>query len=147
MNQYDASIMRSCLEFAGLQYWYEENLPEEFAVPSLYFPAAEDFPSRSALGSYQSEYSIYAKLFATSDREAVELAESIVQCIMCRNCRLPVYTAGGKESGEIVKLEPPTARLSDTNVAQITLTYKVIRSYERKPQPLSQGVNINKNYD
>lgn len=147
MNQYDASIMRSCLEFSGLQYWYEDSMPEKFAVPSIYFPAAEDFPSKSALGSYQSEYSIYAKLFATSDREAMELADNIVQGIMYRNCRLPVYTADGKKSGVTIKMEPPITRLAATNVAQITFVYKVVRSYKREPQAPSQGVNINKNFN
>ncbi len=147
MNQYEASIMRSCLEFAGMQYWYEESLPERFAVPSLYFPAAEDLPSRSTLSSYQSEYSIFAKLFATSDREAMELAEKIVQGIMSLNCRLPVYDISGENAGTVVNLEPPAIRLSDTNVAQITLVYKVIRSHKRQKQNAVQGIGINKNYD
>lgn len=147
MNQYEASIMRCCLEFAGMQYWYDGNLPEGFAVPSIYFPAAEDLPSRSTLSSYQSEYSIFAKLFASSDREAMELAEKIVQGIMSLNCRLPVYDVSGEKAGTIVKLEPPTMRLSDTNVAQITLIYKVIRSHKRLKQNAVQGVSINKNYD
>lgn len=147
MNHYEASIMKSCLDFSGVRFAYEENLPEDFAVPSLYFPAAEDMPARSALGSYKSEYSIYAKLFATSDREAVELAEKIAQGIMSLDCRLPVYESNGKDTGMIVKLEPPAIRLSDTHVAQITLVYKVIRLYKRQKQNTVQNIGINKKYD
>ena len=147
MNQYESSIMKSCIDFSGVQFAYDENLPEGFAVPSLYFPAAENLPGKSALGSYRSEYSIFAKVFATSDREAMELAEKIVQGIMSLNCRLPVYTREGKDTGTIVKMELPTMRLSDDNVAQITLAYKVIRLYEQQKQNSVQNVSINKNYD
>lgn len=147
MNQYESSIMKSCMDFSGVQFSYDENLPEDFAVPSLYFPAAENLPAKSTFGSYKSEYSIFAKLFATSDREAMELAEKIVQGIMSLNCRLPVYTISGKDAGTIVKLEPPAIRLSDVNVAQITLVYKVIRMYKQQKQNAVQNIGINKNYD
>lgn len=143
--------------FAGL-FW--------FLVPNvlclvLFIPFAKrvrkEMPAGITLSGYmyskyksegvKNVYSIFAKLFATSDREAMELAEKIVQGIMSLNCRLPVYDVSGENAGTIVKLEPPAIRLSDTNVAQITLVYKVIRSHKRQKQNAVQGIGINKNYD
>ena len=100
MDQYESSLARICLELGGISVFYENNVPENFAVPSLYFPPAEQASSGSALNSYQLKYSVYAKVFALTRREAGELAGKIVKGIMDRQCRLPVFREDGTRSEE-----------------------------------------------
>lgn len=147
MNQYESSLARTCLELGGISVLYETNVPEDFAVPSLYFPAVETFPSGSALNSYQTKYSIYAKVFALTKREAGELAEKIVEGIMQKNCRLPVYKEDGTDSGMCIKLEPPSSRVVDEGMAQVILSYKIIKAFTEVKHPAAKTVGINKNYD
>ncbi|MDE5564983.1 MAG: hypothetical protein K2I93_07485 [Oscillospiraceae bacterium] len=147
MDQYESSLARVCLELGGISCLYEDNVPENFMVPSLYFPPHAVFPSASALGSYQSSYTIYAKVFAATKREAEELAEKIVQGIMLQKCLIPVFEENGADSGNVIKLEPPSSKGIDEGMAQITLTYKIIRVFKETKYPSVQSVEINKNYD
>lgn len=147
MDQYESSLARTCLELSGISYLYEDNVPENFMVPSLYFPVPAAFPSVSALGSFRSRYTVYANVFAVSRREAGELAEKIVQGIMRKNCLLPVFEESGADSGKALKLEPPSSKVIDEGMAQVTLSYSIIRFYTRTATAKTQGVNINKNYD
>lgn len=147
MDQYESSIARACLELGGILYLYEDNVPENFMVPSLYFPAPSVFPSASTLGSYQSCYSIYANVFAATKREAEKLAEKIVQGIMLKKCLLPVFEENGTDSGKVIKLDPPSSRGIDEGMAQITLTYCIIRAFTQTKSAGVESMNINKNYD
>ncbi|MCX4377589.1 MAG: hypothetical protein OSJ61_15635 [Lachnospiraceae bacterium] len=147
MNQYEASLARICLECSGISVLYEDNVPEKFVVPSLYFPAAEIFSAGSALNSYQTKYAVYAKVFAYTKREAGELAEKIVKGIIQRNCRFPVYNKDGTNSGTVIKLEAPASRIVDEGMAQVTLSYKIIRAFAKVRSPTVQSVGINKNFD
>ncbi len=144
MDQYESSLARICLELGGISVFYENNVPENFAVPSLYFPPAEQASSGSALNSYQLKYSVYAKVFALTRREAGELAGKIVKGIMDRQCRLPVFREDGTDSGMILKLDPPTSWVVDEGMAQVTLTYRLISASLGTKYSLAQKVYINK---
>ncbi len=147
MDQYESSLARICLELGGISVFYEDNVPEDFAIPSLYFPPAEQAPSGSALNSYQLKYSIYAKVFALTRREAGELAGKIVKGIMDRQCRLPVFNEDGTDSGMIIKLDPPASWIVDEGMAQVTLTYRLVKSITSVELPATSSVGINKYYD
>lgn len=147
MDQYESSIARACLEYSGISTLYEDSVPEDFMIPSLYFPPAELSTSGSTLKSYQAKYSIYVKVFALTKREACGLAEKIVRGIIDKGCKLPVYNFDGTDSGAIIKLEPPTAFGVDEGMAQVTLSYKIIRSSIEKKYPAAGAVGIKKYYD
>lgn len=147
MNQYESSLARVCMECSGISVLYEDNVPENFVVPSLYFPTAETSSAVGTLNSYQTKYAVYAKVFAYTKREAGELAEKIVKGIMQRNCRLPVYNKDGTDSGTVIKLEAPDSRIVDEGMAQVTLSYKIIRAFAKVRSPTVQVVGIKKNFD
>ena len=147
MDQYIASLARSCLELGNISIFYDENMPEDFIIPSLYFPPPETSLSGSALGSYSTKYSIYAKVFAKTKLEAVMMADSIAQGIMMKKCLIPIYNEDGTDSGEIFKMDPPDVRGVNEGMAQITLIFRIIRAFTETKYPGAQSVDINKNYD
>ena len=147
MDQYYASLARACASMGEFTQLYMENIPDSFAVPSLYFPPPETDPSGSAFNSYRTDYTVYAKVFAATRQEAGELADGIAQGIMLKKCRLPIYNEDGTENGGIMKLEPPVTRVIDEGVAQITLIYHVFRSFPKEELPMAKDIRINKNYD
>lgn len=147
MDQYASSLARVCLELGGIPVFYEDNVPENFYIPSLYFPAPELIPEASALNSYQEKYSIYAKVFALTRKEAGELACKITRGIMGRQGMIPVYNEDGTDSGMSLKVEPPASRIVDEGLAQVTLSYKIIRAYAEVKHPAAAAVGINKKYD
>ena len=147
MDQFIACLAKACITMSGISTLYTDNMPASFAVPSLYFPPFESDLSGSALNNYQTDYSVYVKVFAHTRQEAMELAEDIVQGIMRLKCCLPVYNADGTESGEVLKTSPPAARVIDEGVAQITLRYRIIRKFAETEVPLVKNFGINKYYD
>jgi len=147
MDQYFASLARACTDMGGLTNFHTDNMPSDFAVPALYFPPPETDPSGSAFNSYRTEYTIYAKVFAATRQDAMDIAESIVQGIMQKKCRLPVYSVDGKETGAILRVQPPGARVIDEGVAQITLIYSIHRGFPKESLPMMKEIGINKYYD
>lgn len=147
MDQYLASLARACTDLGGLTNFHTDNMPSDFAVPALYFPPPESDPSGSAFNSYRTEYTIYAKVFAATRQDAMDIAEMIVQGIMLKKCRLPVYGVDGKETGDILKVQPPGARVIDEGVAQITLIYSIYRQYPKETVTMMKDIGINKYYD
>lgn len=143
MDQHYASLARACASMGDFTQLYMENLPSDFAVPSLYFPPPETDPSGSAFNSYRTDYTVYAKVFAATRQDAEALAEGISQGIMLKKCRLPIYDIDGKETGSIMKVEPPTTRIIDEGVAQITLIYRIIRGYPKKVVPGAKEIKVN----
>ena len=143
MEQYEASLARVCLELSGINELYDEQVPEDFKVPSLYFPPKEVDPNASALNSFEEASTLYIQLFASTRTHAEELAHKIVKGIMLKRCRIPVYNVDGTDSGALLKLDTPTARVVDEGVAQITVTYRVHYSFTEASVPKASSVNIN----
>lgn len=147
MDRYVASLAKACLSMGDLETLYTDNIPSDFKVPSLYFPPTEMDPSGSALNSYRTDYTIYAKVFAATRQDAMDIAGVIVQEIMRLRCLLPVYNPDGTESGELIKVNPPAARVIDEGVAQINLAYHIVRKYKEQQVTMVQNIGINKYYD
>ena len=147
MDRFIACLAKACITMSGINTLYTDNMPQNFSVPSLYLPPLESDPSESAFNSYRTDYSIYAKVFAASRQDAMDLAEDIVQGIMGSRCLLPVYNIDGTESGEVLRVSPPAARIIDEGVAQINLKYQIIRNYTEADVPKVQNFGINKYYD
>lgn len=148
MNQYEASIARACLEYSGIQYFYDDNVPEDFMIPSLYFPTSEIDTNAVQLNGYNTKYSIYAKVFALTKREALELAEKIVQGIISNHCMLTIFNADGTKGTGLIKLETPSARVIDEGIAQITLSYRILRKcIETNKSPNANTIGVNKYYN
>lgn len=147
MDRYIASLARACLEMGGLETLYMDNIPSDFMVPSLYFPPTEIDPSGSAFNSYRTDYTIYAKVFAATRQDAMDKAEAITEGMMRSRCLLPVYNPDGTESGELIKVDPPAARVIDEGVAQINLAYHIVRRFKEQQVDMVQKIGINKYYD
>lgn len=148
MNQYIASLANTCLSLASANLeFYAESVPENFRIPALYFPPSEVDSSESALNSFSTRRTIYAKVFASDRNGALEIAEGIQQGIMLYRCHIPLYDVDGKATGTHFKVEPPDARIIDEGMAQITLSYTLISAFPEEEIPKAKSIDINKYYD
>ena len=133
MNAYEKSLLRECLTLAGITQWYEDTMPENFYVPCIYFPAAHADPQSSTFNEYEARKTIYAKVFASTRRQAGEIAETISDGIMNLKRLIPLLNVDGSESGEVFKVDAPITSVIDDGAAQIILTYKLhTRFYEEE---------------
>lgn len=129
MNAYEKSLLKQCLTLAGITQWYADTMPEDFYVPCIYFPAVYADPQSSTLNEYAARKTIYAKVFASTRREAGELAEKIADGIMEKRRLIPLLEQDGTESGETFKVEPPVTSVIDDGTAQIVLTYNLRKRF------------------
>lgn len=141
------SLARACLSSSGISTIYYDAIPEDFTMPAIYLPHADHTQVKDGLNAYRDTYLVYTKVFAVTTGEAAMIAERILDGIMGMRCRLPVYGKDGKETGEILRLEPPEMVTVDIGVVQVTMTYKIVRVYGKTEYPKSQKTVINKDYN
>lgn len=147
MERFRMSLAKACLSFSGISDIYYDTIPDGFTMPSIYFPHADITKEKDGLNTYKQCSTIYTKVFAATTGEASGIADRITSGIMALRCRLPVYDRDWKETGEILRLEPPEMVTVDIGVVQVTMTYKIVRGYGKTEYPKSQETVINKDYD
>ena len=144
MNKYEYSLLAKCIALGNLSNWYAEEMPEDFAIPCIYFPPAVAAPGAHSLNAYEGRKVIYAKIFARTRRQAGEIAETISDGLMKGKRIVPVLKADtGKESGETFKIGEPLTNVIEDGVAQITLSYRLYQKYTEDAATKIQNLNLN----
>ncbi len=146
MNQYIASLAKTCLSLVTDLELYFESVPENFQIPALYFPPSEVDSSESALNSFATRRTIYAKTFAVDKHTALELAEEIQQGILVNRGHIPLYDIDGIATGTYFKVDASEVRAVDEGMAQITFSYNLIKNYAEEEVPKANNINIHKYY-
>lgn len=129
MDAYLASLAKLCLTLSGIENFFTGNVPQEFRIPALYFPPPEETPEAWSMGGYAVSYAVYTKVFAATREDALSFADAISRGIMARRRLVPLLAPDGTKTGEAFKTGPPEARIIDEGVAQVLLSYRLIRPY------------------
>lgn len=111
---------------------YEEEVPEELQVPSMYFPPAFSFDGPDTLSTFQKTYSLSIKLFHESTQLAHLEAERIADIIRARRLLVPLLNPDGSTMGEYVRLNRIESRQGSSGMALIVLTWDSRYFYERE---------------
>ena len=77
-----ASIIKFILDSAGNPVPYYHNMPENFVVPSVYFPSPEITFEPDTFSTYGADYNIFVNFFHSSTELAYELALPVFHSIM-----------------------------------------------------------------
>ena len=112
---------------------YFGEVPENFAVPSIYYPVPERTSGGFSTESYSAEYAVYLKIFAADSLSSDGLAEDVMDGIMSAGRNIPTYDTDGKQDGHWFHVYNVEARNIEMGVTQIYLTYKVQRGYYEEP--------------
>ena len=140
MQQEMASIIRSVLEFAGDPSPYYFDIPENFAVPSIYFPSPELETSGETFFHYGTDYTIYAKCFAMTSEDAYWMALLVAAKIREKRNLIPLISSTGEVlPGQWVRVGDPSAKPLDDGAAQLKLTWRTRKPYEgEEPQKMME---------
>lgn len=118
---------------------YEDEVPEELEVPSMYFPPAFSFDGKDTLSTFMKTYSLSVKLFHESTQQAHAEAERIADAIRARSLLVPLLSPEGLATGEYVRLNRIESRQGSSGMALIVLTWDSRYFYEREDvQPLNK---------
>ena len=111
---------------------YEEEVPEDLQVPSMYFPPAFSFDGPDTLSTFTKTYSLSVKLFHNSTQQAHAEAERIADAIRARRLLVPLLNPEGTHTGEYVRFNRIESRQGSSGMALIVLTWDSRYFYERE---------------
>lgn len=126
-EQYGMSIANALWQFGKLENNdlkpIFHNMPEQFPVPSIYFPNPEILSDRDTLSSFIFTYSLNAKVFSTSNEDAFLIASNIQRELAMHKWRVPILNQDGSETGEYITVKKPSVKKGDDLVAIISIAW------------------------
>ncbi|APO43340.1 hypothetical protein BS614_04235 [Paenibacillus xylanexedens] len=130
MNSDVGAIMAACFRVHPVQV-YTDRMPQDFVVPSLYFPQPITADAPSSISSYRVDRSLAVKVFAKTDEQAADAAEQIAQTIRQSRMVIPIIDEDGHNTGKYMRLRKMDSRIIDEGVAQLTFTWTSRYQYNR----------------
>ncbi|WP_252503276.1 DUF6838 family protein [Sporosarcina sp. Marseille-Q4943] len=110
---------------------YTEKVPENFAVPSMYFPEPFSFDGNDTNSTFLKTYSLGVKLFHQTSQRAHAEAERIADAVRMKRSIIPLINQDGTLTGDYVRIRRIETRIIDDGVAVIQLTWDSRYHYEK----------------
>lgn len=130
LEQEIASIMAFALHYAGNPSPYYYDVPENFQYPAMYFPQPEIDTGGETFRTYAMRYSWYINVFHKTTEDAFALAWNVLTALKKKRNLVPLINEDGNKAGGSLRLDDPSAKVIDTGVAQLTLTWTSRRPYD-----------------
>lgn len=110
---------------------YYSEMPEDFAVPSVFFPA-EDIEQRGdTFGAYAFEFVWPIKFFHSSTRLALENGKAALSAISANRNLIPIIEVTGERAGYELRLKKATIAPGDSGAAILTLSWASVRPFTK----------------
>lgn len=121
LEQYLASAVRYIQNRAETkQAPYFDDVPKDFAVPSLYFPVPQTRSKKVTFQTYLTTIRVEAWFFAATDWEAYADAANVRDCLLLDDCRIDVMEKDGTLTGKIFRVTEPEIREIDTGIVKLS---------------------------
>ncbi|MEK4030697.1 phage portal protein [Pseudobacillus sp. FSL P4-0506] len=141
MNPEAASIMAYFYKLFPCKV-YTKEVPESFAVPSMYFPPPFALNGNDTLSTFLKTYSLPVKLFHEDSQQANNEAERIADAVNSKKGLIPLVDKTGAVTGEYVRINRAETRIADTGVAIIHLTWDSRYFYEKEEYTPLQNIGV-----
>lgn len=142
MEQELASIFSFVLKSADSPQPYYRNIPQDFVVPSVYFPVPEITTCGDTFNTYGAEYDWYIKFLHSTTQEAYSLALKALTAIKENRNLIPLLDENGAKNGEGIRIKDPDLRIVDECAVQLTIRFVSRRQYIQSNGPKSQDFAI-----
>lgn len=146
-EQEAASIMRYVLDAAGSPRPYYHNIPQAFAVPSVFFPTPEVTTGPDTFLSYGVDFQWYIKIFAKTTERAYEKGLRVLTAIQAGRRLIPLLNEEGEATGERLRINDPALKAIDDKAtglgaAQLHISWKSRRPYDSNAGLLMQSFHL-----
>ena len=140
-----ASAMRFLIDTSDKPHAYYYSIPEEFKVPSIYFPQPNITTLGDTLFTYALEFSWYVTIFDVDTQSAQVRASASLNALQYNKCVIPLIDENGALVGRGFRIKDPSMRNIDDSVARLILKWDSPRPYhdtKRQGTPVDR-ININ----
>lgn len=129
VDQETASIARFILAAAPELTPYYRKMPQDFVVPSVYFPRPVAVSRGETLLTYALEIDWYITFFASEDAYAQEYASIALNAICAARRLIPLVDKAGEKIEEGIRLDDPELTQADDGAFQLHLRWVSRRPY------------------
>ena len=126
----------------GIVKRYFGEVPESFAVPSIYYPTPEIDNRGFSTGSYEKVSVIFLKVYDSTSVSSNAIAQKIVDSIMQAKRNIPFYNNEGSPENVSFRVYDLETRNIDAGVTQIEISYKNKIPYVEPEQPKADNIYI-----
>ncbi|MCY7575904.1 phage tail terminator family protein [Bacillus pumilus] len=141
MNIEVGAIMNYCYKHFSVKV-YEKEIPEQFQIPSMYFPAASTNTGNDTVSTFLKTYTLNIKVFHKDSGQAHDAAESIVDTLSADRNIIQMISEDGEPLDQYVRIKRAETRIADQGVATIVLTWDSAYWYNRDAQPSLDDINF-----
>ncbi len=122
-----ASAVRYIQNHAGIDAApYFDELPENFVVPSMYFPVPRTESRKATLSSWRTDITMECWFAASTEWEAFGYADYVRDCILADGCAIDIMNRDGTLSGSKVRVSEPNVRKQENRIVRMSF---IIRDY------------------
>lgn len=141
MNQEVGAIMNYCYKQFPVKVYVKE-IPEQFQIPSMYFPAAWVNTRNDTVSTFLKTYTLHIKVFHKDSGQAHDAAESIVDALSADRNIIQMISGDGELLEQYIRIKRAETRIADQGVATIVLTWDSSYWYNREEQPSLDDINF-----
>lgn len=121
LGQVLASAVRYIQDNSGIcAAPYFGEVPEDFIVPSMYFPIPRVGSRKATLSSYCCTLSMECWFMAMDEWEAYRHASGVQRCLLRDGCAIPMVGRDGEASGWSVRATDPEVRKIDGRTVRLS---------------------------
>ena len=124
LEQELGAIVRFVQENAGHLHKYFLEMPQDFAIPAVYFPIPETAAKKVTLNTMETSLTWYINFFAVDSIQAYNVASRISNQIIFRRCKIPIYNIEGQEENRELSISAPKVKKVERGIAQLELSVK-----------------------
>lgn len=121
---------------------YFNDLPEAFAVPSLYFPVARTDTQKVTFDTYLTTLYLDTWFMESTDWLAYADAATVRDSLMMDECKVNLMNKDGTLDGKYIRLTNPTTSSVDTGIMKMTCGIKHYYSLNREGDRVVSKFNI-----
>ncbi|MBO1583125.1 DUF6838 family protein [Bacillus sp. XF8] len=108
---------------------YHDQVPEELAIPSVYFPILSINDDKTSKDHYTLLYTMTVRFFNTTTDKAMQEAEKVANKIRSNGYTIHLRNVDGSESIDTIYFQRVTTAPSGVGSAQLTMIFEYQQAY------------------
>ena len=122
---------------------YFDVVPEGMIVPSIFYPTPEMETDSFSTGAYQTDFTLFVKLFARTTAEAACMASELLRAVAGKRNKVELVDEEGKKTGKNFRIDKLHAEKIDEGVYQLSITWKRYTAFDERASMLAKEFFMN----